>query len=497
MSAQGDFDDDSDRDTDQSDADVDPDTDSDDSDEVRTSQRDSDSDQANERQSQRVRPRYPNARWMATNGAARILTPAQFCFPGTHDSGAYRPPQLGPVVSDAVIARSRSRFSPRMRSGLVRWSVAQPGSRVYAQLVDGARFLELKVASYVYTPDPDDDDDGQPDDDDRQPTEPVYYLTNTFAMSLLEDVLHDIAQFVVRHPTELVMVAVRPTYHVNDFDLMQFVEGILGKFMLLNDVGNSTFSKTISEIVKSRKPIVGIYERQKATKPGKTAPKRTHQISKKWFLYDELFYASKRTKDKPVVLSARQTALKGELLQDLNATAGSGQGRVRRKMFILQYTLLSGYIPGIKSRLFLRSLVSLAKTMNPTLEMFVMKNLSHSQRAAINVITVDLFKTSHAVEIAKSLLQERTSKWPQASSAITKPSVTPKTNSNRKSHKPVKVQQKLEHQSTHNPDTGHDARPSSPMATAENTTRVPTTQLLSGSGLVVALLVVVYYLRLQ
>ena len=297
---------------------------------------------------------YPYEKWMASCPAVKYLTPAEFCFPGTHDTGAYQKPDFTPVCAKDGIAHSDLRFTPAFQTIATRWTVSQPGCSLYTQLMNGVRSLDLRVA-FSYD------------------KEPQLYLIHTFAVCKLEDAMDDIKKFVTSHPTELILMTVLPYYQIVDSNLQRIIEAHLGPFMLPNKHGNDRFDKsqTVQAILASGYRIVARYRHQ--------AGQST--TSKLWFSFSNMAYVIPfKSLD---TVPKKQKALLTNLKKYESDTANHW------KMFDLSYTLTEVTIDIAESIFTGETLATLADKMNVTLMDFVYHKLDSRLRQLINIISVD------------------------------------------------------------------------------------------------------------
>lgn len=313
---------------------------------------------------------FPHENWIGRNPAVDTLSPMDFCFPGTHDSGSYQKPNFDPIVSSEWVASSDIRFLPSFQTVAARWCESQPGCNIYTQLMSGVRFLDLRVACDVHN------------------KNPQYFLVHTFAVSKLEDVLADIKRFVSAHPAELVVMKVLNEYGCNDMDLMKVFQDTLGAYFFPNYYGGKIM-QTIGAILKRGKRILALYH-------------TTEQLySNLWFKSNMLLYPFPfKSMD---TVAEKQKYLKEELEKYVKAIPGLPNPM----MFQLSYTLTELPMDVAESIFTGGSLVELAKKMNPTLMPFVENWLSASLRGRINVITVDNENPSDIVRVCETLIAER------------------------------------------------------------------------------------------
>ena len=306
---------------------------------------------------------------MASCSGRTKLTPRQFCFPGTHDTGAYQPPDFTVVASDEAMAKSPERFAPGFQEVASRWAVSQPGASIYEQLMNGVRYLDLRVA---YAKD--------------ETGTMTYYLVHTFAISKLQTALDDIARFLDSHPTEMVMFTAFEYYHIVPQECQDFIETRLKKYLYLDKTGDGTITDTVDAIVKSGKQIIAVWGGSKS-----------ERINLGFFALADMIYQF------PFLSVDNVKAKQAYILKNLTEYMATSRNKV---MFQLTYTLTEIPIDVAASVFANGSLVKFADTMNPTQKEFV-SNLTKDQRSVINVITNDDQKNSVNVDIAKMLIAER------------------------------------------------------------------------------------------
>ena len=311
----------------------------------------------------------PYETWMASCPAVDVLTPMEFCFPGTHDTGAYQKPDFAPVVSSEKMATSEERFLPAFQEIATRWTVSQPACSIYTQLVNGVRFLDLRVAYTVYK------------------GKPSYFLVHTFAVCSLDAAMADIKRFVESHPTELVVMDITNRYHCNDTDLMRNVQGQLGKWMFPRTEKTGIITTKIGAILKQNKRLIGIY--------------RTtgEPYSDLWFVQSDIKYSFPfESKD---TVAKKQAYILEQIKKFEKMTFA------HPVMFQLEYTLTEVAIDVAESIFTGESLALLANKMNPTMMAFVRTSLTEKERRLVNIITVDNESKSNVIDVAIMLNEER------------------------------------------------------------------------------------------
>ena len=314
-------------------------------------------------------------RWMSTCDAVNYLTPAEFCFPGTHDSGAYQAPDFHPICSDNAMAISKARLTSDFQKVATRWTITQPGCSIYCQLMNGVRSLDLRVARTIY--------EGKEE----------YYLIHTYAVCKLSDAINDIKRFVAEHPTEMVLMTVLPYYQCDDATLQKIFEKDLGQWLVPNVHGNSTFlpTESVRSILGGGHRIVGQYRYQS----------KTPVFNKLWFslaetTFDYHFKGEDNVQKKQKYLVEGLTAL----------SAAHAQTKTTQR-FDMGYTLTESTMDVIGSLFSGNSLAEMAGKMNKTLHQFVIEQLSAPLRKFIGILAVDCASTSSVVDVCIFLNEER------------------------------------------------------------------------------------------
>lgn len=313
---------------------------------------------------------YPNQSWMASCSGRTKLTPRQFCFPGTHDSGAYQTPDFTPVASSEAMAKSVERFAPGFQEVAARWAISQPGASFYEQLMNGVRFFDLRV-SYAK------DEKGVM----------TFFLIHTFVVCRFADALDDIARFLASHPTELVMLAAYQDYQVNPQLCQELIESKLGKYMYTDTTGDGTMTETVDEILKKGKQVIALWD----------GP-RSQRINYGFWTVGDFIYSF------PFLSVDNVAAKQSYITSNLQKYMLTQKGKL---LFQLTYTLTEVPIDVAASVFAGGSLKKFADTMNPTMMSFVL-SLTKDQRSVINIITNDDQVNSQNVNVALMLIAERT-----------------------------------------------------------------------------------------
>eukprot|EP00117_Sycon_ciliatum_P028179 scpid84837/ scgid22707/ PI-PLC X domain-containing protein 1 len=313
---------------------------------------------------------YPNQSWMASCSARMKLTPMQFCFPGSHDSGAYQTPDFSIVATNQAMSTSMERFVPGFQAIATRWTLSQPGATIYDQLMNGVRYLDLRV-SYAM---------------DTKTKKWTWYLIHTFVVSHLETALDDVARFLAAHPTELLIMDTSLYYKAGAYctQLQDFIVSKLKRW-IYPDTHRGKITETVDAITKQGKQVIISLGAQPS-----------QRSSLYFFLRSELLYCYPfRSID---TVAAKQAYI-------MTAFAAY-ESTPKNLLFQLTYTLTEVQVDVIKSIFTHGSLKKLADTMNPTLIPFV-RGLTKQQRSYIGMIEADDQMNADNVGASLLVLAER------------------------------------------------------------------------------------------
>ena len=306
---------------------------------------------------------------MATCSARTKLTPNQFCFPGTHDTGAYQTPDFTIIASNEAMASSDERFAPGFQEVATRWALSQPGQSVYDQLMNGARYLDLRVSQGI------DDKTGKM----------TFFLIHTFVVSYLETALDDMVRFLQAHPTELLLLDIGVYYNTDRVQMQDFFVSKLKQYLYTDPSGTGKISETIDAITKKGKNIIACL-----------GVPRSVRSSLYFYMRQDVLYVF------PFLSVDNVPAKQRYVLQNLNDYLS----RKATTLFQLTYTLTEIPIDVVASIFATGSLKKFADKMNPTQLAFV-NSLTKEQRSVIGVIENDDQVNSQNVSIAMMLLAER------------------------------------------------------------------------------------------
>ena len=315
----------------------------------------------------------PYQRWMASCQAVDHLTPAQFCFPGTHDSGCYGSIDFTPVVSKEAMAKSDERFAPGFQTMATRWAITQPGSPFYLQLCHGVRFLDVRVGLCAQ--------------------DNTYYLVHTFAVAKLDDALADVKRFVEENPTEVIVLDVKPYFNIVDTKLAAIIESYLGTYMYPDKNQDGSFPETIAAMVHKKQTVICIYHLENPAQETRPSPR--------WYKASQcLFYYQFETIDTVAAKEKRLTAVLDNFL-------AQRQSDKVPKLFQLSFTLTETDSDVASSVFTGDNLGTLAKKMDADIQRYLFTVLSPQQRQAIAVITVDYENSSTLLPNALHLNKEK------------------------------------------------------------------------------------------
>lgn len=139
--------------------------------------------------------------------------------PGTHDSGAYQVNFTTPVGSvPEKFGAYVGRFFSGIGNIIIKWTQTDIYN-IYQQLMMGIRALDLRI-SY------------------NQSNE-TFYVTHTFACEVSDDVLEQISRFTAAHPSEAIILNVKPDFANVSSMTAQTDQALMQKF--INKLGNSLF----------------------------------------------------------------------------------------------------------------------------------------------------------------------------------------------------------------------------------------------------------------
>lgn len=315
--------------------------------------------------------------WMKTCPGMAKLSLAEFCFPGTHDSGAFQRPDFSVVAGDSSLAKSALLSVPAIRNIATKWSVAQPGADVYKQLMNGVRFLDFRVS---YAP------------VSERSAKHRYYLVHTFAMSILDNGLRQIRKFLSENPSEVILLSLSGYYKVNTRKLQRFVSRFLGELLYQGTDGKLNLSVTLDDLRQQGKQAI-------VTLNNDEHKLHTSDLEPGYFLSANVIYSPQ---------FHGKATVKSKLMDNLkNLREFLDHGHHGKLLFLLPYTLTEGVQDVTRSIFTHGSLRRLAGKINPTQKAFVFHLLSKSERNAINIITNDDQKNSDNVFIAMRLIAER------------------------------------------------------------------------------------------
>ena len=348
--------------------------------------------------------------WMGKIPGADSLTVDEMVWPGTHDTGAYSNSKIDYALPASGFTNNKwwkdfvdSGFSDPAIPGVTPEQIVEllqnittthEGASVYQQLMDGVRFLDLRVARSF-------------DSSDRN-----YYLVHEYVVSNLTEVLNDILRFVEEHPSEVLLVKILPKSNIDGVELMQYVENFrspsgqpLRNYAFMKDAslpGDHRQAGTIGEMVKSGKRILLNWD----ASPPTTDPTI-------WFYWRESFFLDRfRGFDQP---AGKQDFLISEINR-LYTSPKNG------KVFQLAFTLtpdaqdaiwdmenIADAAAGIASHINQPGLEGLAMSMNPTLRHFLFDRLNKTQRDFVNIFTVDYYHEHRDAlwSVTRKLLEER------------------------------------------------------------------------------------------
>ncbi|XP_065189277.1 uncharacterized protein LOC135819906 [Sycon ciliatum] len=340
---------------------------------------------------------FPRSSWMAEDvGACKMLSPFQFCFPGTHDSGACLRLTGGPVLGLSPFLNCLSGM-PGIRECLARWTITQPGLTIYNQLMGGIRFLDLRIGTASHNI--------------HGEEELTYILTHTFMVGYLEEALDSIVHFIDEHPTEMIVIAFVLSSGVEEDALQRFVESHLGSYACPE---SALF------------PRNGAGATASATLPGPTVVQNTsvHSLTSaghNLLLLGNVDQPDRSASnpsnvwlDKSLLASGTfvslcnvhaKTQLNRQQLKDY--LAAIPEEKRRRHLYQLPHTVTPQTSSIVWDVLTCRSLPDHAREMDATLPGFVLDELTRHERDAVNIITVDDYSHSDVVQVARQLVRER------------------------------------------------------------------------------------------
>ena len=348
--------------------------------------------------------------WMAEHPASRCLTLTEFCFPGTHNSGTCDAQQLNPFVTDvsrlatqyAHFARIAQMVNPvGVREAINSFALCQPGSgSVLQQLLDGGRFLDLRVAFSAQTG--------------------SYEMVHTFVVGRLETALHDVRQFVSAHPGEVVLLCVVPRAGIHTLSdhsrLLTFTADRLSEFVFTKACRDDQLAMkscpTLAKMAEAGQRVVLLYE----------GPVR-HNLDEagRWFEINEIWLGGHLDTD---IVEQKQEFLTNTL------TLFSLVGEQSDQPCYLSYTLTPPVRDDTLSQLLdiwlkgaqdgSATLKRLSEKMNPTLPRFLFDSISTASRQKINIITIDFFSEHKDMFLAVvwKILDERVSKKQSSSDQL-------------------------------------------------------------------------------
>jgi len=164
-------------------------------------------------------------------------------LPGTHDSGAYNIEWLQKLTSGPDALRTASKilgYIPIINDIVEDWTVTQ-NKTVTQQLNHGIRLFDLRVAY----------------DEDHS----SFYLAHTFALGGLEACLKEFARFIDQHPSEMIVINIKPDYphrdavYAHEEELGALLDSYLGEMMVERDHQDIS----LNEAVANHKNIILSY----------------------------------------------------------------------------------------------------------------------------------------------------------------------------------------------------------------------------------------------
>ena len=359
---------------------------------------------------------------MAQTPGVSSLTVSEMVWPGTHDTGANNDANLNfDIPADSLTSSAQWRafagskftmpsipgITPAAIEELLRnITITHPGQSVYNQMMNGARFLDLRVARSAVS------------------TDTNFYLVHTFVVGNLSDALSEILRFADNHRGEVLIVKIQPKFNINSYnetmELINFVESFqspsgvkIRDFAFTKQLSQGTnYSQcgTIGNLVSSNKRLLLTYDTS-STPSGPLAIDT-------WFFWREAFFTDRWTGTDKV---ANKHAI---LLADIRRMYTSpNNGRI----YQVGFTLTPPSAPPGQLPIGAPSLSELSSRMNPTLELFVFTMMNESVRSFTNVYTTD-FSVDYRYEInavMRRLIAERVAR----KQVSTLPPATVKTSS--------------------------------------------------------------------
>ena len=306
------------------------------------------------------------ANWMAQTPGVSSLMVDEMAWPGTHDTGANSYANLNfDVQANSVTATqqwkvfSSSKFtvpsfpiSPAaIQQLLANISINHPGQTVYDQLMNGARFLDIRIARSI------------------DPADTTFYLTHTFVVGNLSDALEDILRYTEGHQGEVLLLKIQPKFNINSYnETMELMDYVLNyrsasgvrirdrAFIKQMSKGNTyTQCGTIGSLVSSNKRLILTYDTSSTT----SGPLAIDT----WFFWRQAFYTDNWMGRETV--SAKYAVLLADIRRVYTVP---NNGRVYNVQFILTP---NDPPPGQLLPIGAPSLSELSSRMNPTLESFV------------------------------------------------------------------------------------------------------------------------------